>query len=638
MLGETVTDEFFFRFVHQFAILLVNKYIFRIDDLRALFVQNYLVQRKGQGDIPVGVQLEIIIIHRLVKVERRFPGLGRFHALVFIFQWYSVYSNFGLRHERVRFVVIESLEFVAADLLQELDLFFCFHSFCQGINAKFIGHFHEFFNDYGVLPVEPETLDKLHVQFDQVKVKILQHIKGRETGAEVVHPDIEAGFVETPDLFFQVLLIDALYGFRNFNNEHFGRKLCVPDPFADFRYHVAAFKVVPGNVDGESDYRQMQFLASFYILQGQFRNAQIQLIQQFGFFQNGDEFPGGKHAQGGIVPAGQRFLGADGAGGAADDGLVIGLDIVIADGLIQVFDNIAFTFQLLLKVFRIEAVILNLAVFDYITGDLCQIANQCGRGFIVFYGVDTGFDIHFVFIPKIQHGFMEPVDLIHQVFRFREHHKVIVGQAEHKIIIVMFDQQGGNAFQDLIAGSHAVFNIKIFKVGDIIKDQRLPDGRSFVVCGMQHHLAAFHETAHARQAGQFVDVDGLLLGLDVYDKHIEHFALLRIPVHAAEFHNGFDLSGPGNDAVIQMIQMIDVGFQLLFDGRLRGTDIVRMHQSPESPACQIEKLFCSITFKNAQQFMIGIQQFFVAVGFVHEKSSGDVGQPVGDILLAEICV
>ena len=104
-----MTDEFFFRFVHQFAILLVNKYIFRIDDLRALFVQNYLVQCKGQGDIPVGVQLEIIIIHRLVKVERRFPGLGRFHALVFIFQWYSVYSNFGLRHERVRFVVIESL-------------------------------------------------------------------------------------------------------------------------------------------------------------------------------------------------------------------------------------------------------------------------------------------------------------------------------------------------------------------------------------------------------------------------------------------------------------------------------------------------------------------------------------------------
>ena len=233
---------------------------------------------------------------------------------------------------------------------------------------------------------------------------------------------------------------------------------------------------------------------------------------------------------------------------------------------------------------------------------------------------------------------MESVDFIHQVFRFREHHKVIVGQAEHKIIIVMFDQQGGNAFQDLIAGGHTVFNIKIFKVGDIIKDQRLPDGRFFVVCGMQHHLAAFHETAHARQAGQLVDVDGLLLGLDVYDKHIEHFALLRIPVHAAEFHNGFDLSGPGDDAVIQMIQMVDVGFQLLFDGHLRGTDIVRMHQSPEGPACQVEKLFCSITFKNTQQFMIGIQQFFIAVGFVHEKSSGDVGQPVGDILLAEICV
>ena len=78
--------------------------------------------------------------------------------------------------------------------------------------------------------------------------------------------------------------------------------------------------------------------------------------------------------------------------------------------------------------------------------------------------------------------------------------------------------------------------------------------------------------------------------------------------------------------------------RVMMRGHLCGTDIVRMHQSPEGPACQVEKLFCSITFKNAQQFMIGIQQFFVAVGFVHEKSSGDMGQPVSDILLAEICV
>ena len=85
-----MTNQLVFRFVYQLAVFLIDKHILRINALRALFVQNYLVQCKGQGDIPVGIQLEIIIIHRLVKVERRFPGLGRFHALVFIFQWYSV--------------------------------------------------------------------------------------------------------------------------------------------------------------------------------------------------------------------------------------------------------------------------------------------------------------------------------------------------------------------------------------------------------------------------------------------------------------------------------------------------------------------------------------------------------------------
>ena len=36
--------------------------------------------------------------------------------------------------------------------------------------------------------------------------------------------------------------------------------------------------------------------------------------------------------------------------------------------------------------------------------------------------------------------------------------------------------------------------------------------------------------------------------------------------------------------------------------------------------------------------MIGIQQFFFAVGFIHEKTAGDIGKPVGNILLTEISI
>ena len=186
---------------------------------------------------------------------------------------------------------------------------------------------------------------------------------------------------------------------------------------------------------------------------------------------------------------------------------------------------------------------------------------------------------------------MDTVDLVHQVFCFREHHKVIVGQAEDKIIVIMLGQQAGHAFQDLIPDSHTILDIKVFKMGDVIEDQGLFGTFRIFIRRMQHYLTAFHEAAHTRQAGELVDVDGLLLGVDVYNENIKQLTLLRIPVQASKLHNGLDFSGPGDDAVIQMVQVVHVGFQLFPDGSFRGFHVIRMDQPLEGPACQIEKLF-----------------------------------------------
>ena len=218
-----MADEFVLGLVDQLAVFLVDEYVFRINDLAALVVQDDLVQGKGQGDVPVGIQFEIIVIHRLVIIERLLVQLVQFDVLIFIFQRSPVCGNFWFRHERMGFAVIKALQLVAADFLQEPGLFFRLHPFHQGVDTQVVGHFHNLFQDDRVLAVGAEAFQKLHIQLDQVKIKILQHVQGGKAGAEIVHPDLEACFVEAADLLLQVIVVDALYRFGDFQSEKPGR-------------------------------------------------------------------------------------------------------------------------------------------------------------------------------------------------------------------------------------------------------------------------------------------------------------------------------------------------------------------------------------------------------------------------------
>ena len=161
-----MADEFVLGLVDQLAVFLVDEYVFRINDLAALVVQDDLVQGKGQGDVPVGIQFEIIVIHRLVIIERLLVQLVQFDVLIFIFQRSPVCGNFWFRHERMGFAVIKALQLVAADFLQEPGLFFRLHPFHQGVDTQVVGHFHNPFQDDRVLAVGAEAFQELHIQLE----------------------------------------------------------------------------------------------------------------------------------------------------------------------------------------------------------------------------------------------------------------------------------------------------------------------------------------------------------------------------------------------------------------------------------------------------------------------------------------
>ena len=140
---------------------------------------------------------------------------------------------------------------------------------------------------------------------------------------------------------------------------------------------------------------------------------QVQLILQLCVFQRRDELGGGEETVLRVDPPGQGLLAADGRGGAADDGLVIGLDVAFTDGLVNVIDNVFFALELFAQGLGIETEIIVVVACRLIAGRPGQVAGHGGGDFVAVDVVDACFYAHLVLFPQVQHGLPETTDPVH---------------------------------------------------------------------------------------------------------------------------------------------------------------------------------------------------------------------------------
>ena len=132
-------------------------------------------------------------------------------------------------------------------------------------------------------------LHKAHVELNEIKVNLLQHVQGRIAAAEVVHPDLEAQLLKTPDLFFDKLEILAEGALGDLDRQHRARDPRLVDPTANLLHDIAAVKVRAREVDGlrhEEDPRRFLLLQ---FLQHALDHVEVQLVDQPGFLQRGDK-------------------------------------------------------------------------------------------------------------------------------------------------------------------------------------------------------------------------------------------------------------------------------------------------------------------------------------------------------------
>ena len=240
-----------------------------------------------------------------------------------------------------RLPVVVSLDSCTADFLEEVGLFLFFHALADGLHAETDRHLHQLRQDDLALVPLVETLHETHVELDEVKVDLLQHVEGGVAAAEVIHPHREAELPEAVHLRLHELEVTADDALRDLNGDHGAIDAGVVHPLSDLLHDVAGVKVGAGEVDGLGHHVEACLRLLLHLFQHLLEHVEIQLIDQPGLFERGYKLGGGKKTEGRIDPAGQRLFVADLAVGGPDDRLVVHLDPALGKRAVQVVVDIA---------------------------------------------------------------------------------------------------------------------------------------------------------------------------------------------------------------------------------------------------------------------------------------------------------
>ena len=458
---------------------------------------------------------------------------------------------------------IETLQLGTPDFLQKTDMVCRFHAFTNSINPQGNSHLHHFPEDD--LPVFPfiKPPHETHVKLDQVKLHALQYIQGGIPAAEVIHPYLETLGAETFDLFFHVGKIAAHHTFRDFDNNQLPVNLRFLHKGADLLHQVTSVKVRPGKVNGNRQSLYTSFLGVFQAVQHLPYHAQVQLMDQHGFFQHRNKQGGHLHTPYRVMPAGQRLEIADLAVGGADDGLVIHLDPAFFNGLVKVVDDCLAVFLLRHHIHIKKRIVGLLDLFLHVRRHPGTVAGRADL---------HGFDPVRINPDPDRQGF--PAVCLSAFFDHRvkpllqsllrsENGEMILGKTGTVFTAEMLCQNSRHSADQTVALGETVPTVKCFQTCQV---QKQNGGTGFLFPHpFTPGLGQFIEICHIGQPGQVVKipapvlalfcqkaVQGLVQDALIHILPLYATALMGIPGQA-EAHFRFRIDGPAvrmNDNII----------------------------------------------------------------------------------------
>ena len=235
---------------------------------------------------------------------------------------------------------VHALQLVAANAPQEADVLLRLHALHHCVYPQLQGHFHQLGQDDPALGAGVELAQEGHVKLNQVEVKGLQQVQGGIAAAEVVHPHLVAHGAQSVDLGAHILGILRHGALGDLHVQQVTAHAGGRHPPLDLLHHVAGGEVGPGDVHR---HRHDVYAARRLLLHGGQRlvhHVQIQFVDEARLLQRGDELRRGQQPLVRVNPPCQRLLVADAAVGRADNGLEIGLNPALAEGLVQMLQDV----------------------------------------------------------------------------------------------------------------------------------------------------------------------------------------------------------------------------------------------------------------------------------------------------------
>jgi hypothetical protein len=187
-------------------------------------------------------------------------------------------------------------------------------------------------------------LDEAHIDLHLVEGEVGDHVEGGMTGAEVVEGEAEAGIVEGMEGMSAAGVLEEGLAFGGFEDDAMGWEAVMTGQLAELfgigGVEELSFGDIEGEIDGETG-----GLPFGQLPEGLFEDLPAEFGDQAAGFGDGDEMGRGDPAELVIVPAGEGFEGADGAGAGVNDGLVVDLDTVLLEGFGEAGKEVAATDQ-----------------------------------------------------------------------------------------------------------------------------------------------------------------------------------------------------------------------------------------------------------------------------------------------------
>lgn len=477
------------------------------------------------------------------------------------------------------FSEVVALDFFASDALQEIELFFRLDAFSEYLHADFFGHADGAFDD--ALRFFGEVRQEFHIDLQFIEAVVLEDIQRGIAAAEVVHPDLEACFMEIVDFFADLAEVMDEDAFSDFHIQHVVRDAVLVGDAVQFLEHFAGEEVDAGKVEGNGHNRFSAVDAFPVVLADMLDHVHIELADLTAVFESRDEDAGRNEALLRIFPAGQCLQAAERAGKGTHDRLVVDLDISVLQCFVDMVDSVISELGQVPDFIGIFEDMDIEAVADAVAGKLGQIAGKFRIDIEIGDMVHAEFRIEAYAASEAHKLLIDLAGPQLQIHIIGQDDEMVVSKTRDVIMREYFLQYIRHITQQLVAFLAAVLHVEHFEILDIeIEDCRL--GRFCIEAAVLEFIARMsQESLLPGESRQRINVPRQILDTRVHDKGAENISFAGQFHPASEVFHVHNFPRDGSHSVIHVIMEVLAGTHLFVDLAFHAAYIIDIHKMTE---------------------------------------------------------